>query len=99
MAPGIDSDGQKHPLGIQEGNTENAAVAKALLADLVERGLPTDRALAFVIDGSKALREAIEKTLGSLALIRQAKPNGTATVPARHICAIISRPGSRVTLL
>jgi len=71
VALGVDSDGQKHPLGIREGNTENAAVAKALLADLVERGLPTDRALVFVIDGSKALRQAIEKTFGALALIQR----------------------------
>jgi hypothetical protein len=42
-------------------------VAKALLADLVERGLATDRALVFVIDGSKALRQAITKTFGELA--------------------------------
>jgi len=68
---GVDSDGQKHPLGIREGNTENAAVAKALLADLVERGLPTDRALVFVVDGSKALRHAIEKTFGGFALIQR----------------------------
>jgi hypothetical protein len=45
-------------LGIREGNTENAAVAKALLADLVGRGLPSDRALVFVIDGSIAVRQA-----------------------------------------
>jgi transposase-like protein len=35
VALGVDSAGQKHPLGIREGNTENAAVAKALLADLL----------------------------------------------------------------
>ncbi len=71
VALGVDSDGKKHPLGIREGNSESAAVAKALLADLVERGLPTDRALVFVIDGSKALRQAIEKTFGDFALIQR----------------------------
>ncbi len=71
VALGVDSDGKKHPLGIREGNTENAAVAKALFADLVERGLPTDRALVFVIDGSRALRQAIEKTFGARALIQR----------------------------
>jgi transposase-like protein len=71
VALGVDSDGKKHPLGIREGNTENATVAKALLADLVERGLSTDRALVFVIDGSKALRQAIDKTFGALALIQR----------------------------
>ncbi len=71
VALGVDSDGRKHPLGIREGNTENAAVAKALLADLVERGLATDRALLFVIDGSKGLRKAIDQTFGALALIQR----------------------------
>ncbi len=71
VALGVDSDGKKHPLGIREGNTENAAVAKALLDDLVERGLPTDRALVFVIDGSRALRQSIDKTFGALALIQR----------------------------
>ena len=71
VALGVDSDGRKHPLGIREGNTENAAVAKALLADLVERGLPTDRALVFVIDGSKGLRKAIDQTFRAMALIQR----------------------------
>ncbi len=71
VALGIDSDGRKHPLGIVEGTTENAAVAKALLSDLVERGLPADRALVFVIDGSKALRQAITQTFGDLAQIQR----------------------------
>ena len=71
VALGFDSDGKKHPLGIREGNTENAAVARALLADLVERGLSTDQALVFVIDGSKALRQAIDKIFGDLALIQR----------------------------
>jgi transposase-like protein len=71
VALGVDSDGKKHPLGIREGNNENATVAKALLADLVERGLSTDRALVFVIDGSKGLRKAIDQTFGALALIQR----------------------------
>ncbi len=71
VALGVDADGKKHPLGIAEGTTENAAVAKALLSDLVARGLATDRALAFVIDGSKALHTAITQTFGELALIQR----------------------------
>ena len=38
-AVGIDGDGVKHPLGVLEGATENAAVVQALLDNLVERGL------------------------------------------------------------
>ena len=59
IALGVDSQGTKHVLGLREGSTENAPVARALLADLVERGLPTERSVLFVIDGAKALRRAI----------------------------------------
>lgn len=71
LAVGIDADGKKHPLGIAEGTTENAAVARALLGDLVARGLATDRARVFVIDGSKALRSAIEHFFGELAFLQR----------------------------
>jgi putative transposase len=55
-AVGVDERGDKHALGLREGATENTAAARALLADLVERGLATDRSLLIVIDGAKALR-------------------------------------------
>jgi transposase-like protein len=55
-AVGADARGYKHVLGLREGATENAAVAKALLEELVRRGLDPARPRLFVIDGSKALR-------------------------------------------
>jgi putative transposase len=45
-------------LGLVEGATENAAVVKDLLEDLVTRGLDPNRKRLFVIEGSKALRAA-----------------------------------------
>ena len=39
IALGIDTQGVKHILGLRQGATENAAVAKGLLEELVERGL------------------------------------------------------------
>ena len=39
VALGISTEGVKIPLGLWEGSTENATVASALLADLVDRGL------------------------------------------------------------
>ena len=51
VALGIAADGRKHVLGLAEGATENAAVVRALLADLVERGLGTERPTLFVTDG------------------------------------------------
>ncbi len=38
VALGIGLDGTKHPLGVVEGDTENATVVKDLLAGLRERG-------------------------------------------------------------
>lgn len=63
-AVGVDSQGHKHVLGFREGATENAEVAKSLLEDLVERGISQDRRRLFVIDGSKALRKAIDQVFG-----------------------------------
>ena len=39
IALGIDTKGVKHILGLRQGATENAVVAKCLLEELVERGL------------------------------------------------------------
>jgi putative transposase len=63
-AVGIDGDGVKHPLGLLEGATENAAVVQALLDNLIERGLDAKRCRLFIIDGSKALIKAIRQTFG-----------------------------------
>ena len=71
MALGIDSAGEKHPLAVMEGATENSAVVKALIANLKDRGLPDDQALLWVIDGAKALRKAIVDHYGQLALIQR----------------------------
>jgi putative transposase len=64
VALGITTAGDKLALGLWEGSTENAAVAGALLADLVDRGLDLEQGLLFVIDGSKALRKAIRQVFG-----------------------------------
>ena len=63
-AIGIDGDGAKHPLGLVEGATENAAVVQALLDNLVGRGLDPAVCRLFIIDGAKALTKAIRRTFG-----------------------------------
>lgn len=50
-AVGIDVDAAKHPLRLRERATENAATCKALLEDLIERGLNPSRTILVVIDG------------------------------------------------
>lgn len=63
-AVGVDDDGKKHVLGVRQGASENSEVVRALLEDLVERGLDPERRRLFVIDGSKALRKAIDQVFG-----------------------------------
>src|SRR5579863_6450136 len=63
-AVGIDGEGAKHPLGLLEGATENAAVVQALLDNLIERGLDPNVCRLFIIDGSKALIKAIRRSFG-----------------------------------
>ena len=65
VALGISTEGDKLALGVWDGSTENATVAGALLADLVDRGLDLEQGLLFVIDGSKGLRKAIRQVFGN----------------------------------
>lgn len=71
VALGISTEGVKIPLGLWEGSTENATLARALLSDLVDRGLDPDQAILFVIDGGKALRRAIKDIFGEHALVHR----------------------------
>ena len=64
-AVGVDLEGNKHVLGIREGATENSTVITELLEDIVSRGVDPKRKMLFVIDGSKALRAAINAVFGS----------------------------------
>ena len=57
-ALGIDGEGHKHPLGLVEGATENAAVVQALIDNLIERGLDPKVCRLFIIDGAKALSKS-----------------------------------------
>ena len=59
VALGIDIDGNKHPLALVEGATENATLVTGLLVDLRERGLDVTRPMLVGLDGSKALRKAV----------------------------------------
>jgi len=71
VALGITTDGVKIPLGLWEGSSENATLARALLADLADRGLDPEQAILFVIDGGKALRRAIKDVFGEQALVHR----------------------------
>jgi transposase-like protein len=64
-ALGIKLDGKKLILGLREGDTENSEVVKDLFRNLIDRGLRVNVNYLFVIDGSKALKKAIQKVFGT----------------------------------
>jgi putative transposase len=93
-AVGIDTSGKKHVLGLREGATENATACKALLADLIERGLSVERTLLFVIDGAKALHRAVTEVFGERALIQRCRQhkqrNVSEALPERMRASVLS---------
>ena len=95
VALGISTEGVKIPLGLWEGSTENATLARTLLADLVDRGLDPEQAILFVIDGGKALRRGIKDVFGEHALVhrchRHKERNVTDLLPERDRPQILVR--------
>jgi transposase-like protein len=95
VALGVSTEGVKIPLGLWEGSTENATLARTLLADLVDRGLDPEQAILFVIDGGKALRRAIKDVFGEHALVhrchRHKERNVTDLLPERDRPQILAR--------
>ena len=71
VALAITADGTKVPVGLWEGATENKTVVRALLADLVSRGLDASDGLLVVIDGAKALRAAVTEVFGDAAAVQR----------------------------
>ena len=84
VALGISTEGVKIPLGLWEGSTENATLARTLLADLVDRGLDPGQAILFVIDGGKALRKAIRDVFGAHALVHRCQRH-----KERNVCHLL----------
>jgi len=94
VALGISTEGVKIPLGLWEGSTENAAVATALLSDLVERGLDPEQGILFVIDGAKALRRAIRNVFGDAPVqrcVRHKERNVLDHLPERDRSSVKQR--------
>jgi transposase-like protein len=83
VAIGVDATGSKHLLGLADGATENAAVVKDLLNDLIARGVDPQRAYLFVIDGAKALAAAIEELFGDRAHVQRCRTHKVRNVVQR----------------
>ena len=82
-AIGVDATGVKHLLGLVSGSSENAKVVKDLLCGLVERGVDMNLARLWVIDGSKALRSAIEQVCGEAAHVQRCRIHKIRNVTER----------------
>ena len=70
-AIGIDAGGEKHVPGLAEGARENTATVRALLDNLIDRGLDPKRPRLYIVDGAKALSKAIRRSFGHAALIQR----------------------------
>jgi transposase-like protein len=71
VALGVTTTGDKVPLGLEQGSTENAALCTTLLNGLIERGLKVSERILCVIDGGKGIRKALEDVFGDLAVIQR----------------------------
>ena len=82
-AIGVDATGAKHMLGLVSGSSENAKVVKDLLGSLAERGVDMNVPRLWVIDGSKALRSAIEQLCGDAAHVQRCRIHKIRNVTER----------------
>lgn len=108
-AIGVDTEGEKHLLGLREGTTENKAVCSGLLSDLVGRGLDFSAGILCVIDGGKGLRAAVREVFGSLGLVHRCRvhkrrnvldhlPKETQPVVGRKLDAAWAKPDPALAL-
>ena len=86
VALGLTRDGDKVPLGLRLGSTENAIVCTELLQDLLERGLKIADRVLCVIDGGKGLRRALQDVLGTAAVIQRCQLH-----KARNLLALVPK--------
>jgi putative transposase len=94
VALGVTTDGIKVPLGLWDGSTENKTVTAHLLSDLVDRGLDCEQGVLVVLDGSKALRAAVDEVFGPVPVqrcIRHKERNVLAHLPERDRPAVKMR--------
>ncbi|MGH7342001.1 MAG: IS256 family transposase, partial [Candidatus Rokuibacteriota bacterium] len=72
-ALGVTADGTKVPLGVVEGSTENKAVCTRLVSGLEDRGLDASEGILFVLDGGKAISQAVRDVFGDHAVIARCR--------------------------
>ena len=83
---GLTRDGEKVPVGLRLGSTENAVVCTELLQDLLERGLTVTERMLCVIDGGKGLRKAMQDVCGTAVVIQRCQVH-----KARNLLALVPK--------
>lgn len=95
VALGVDGTGRKHVLGLWQGATENAAVCRGLLEELIRRGLSPDARYLFGLDGSKALKRAVRQLFGEdtpiQRCLRHKRENVRQHLPPAHQASVDAR--------
>jgi len=89
VAIGIDTQGIKHVLGFRVGSSESEGVCSDLLINLQLRGfkVPKKRKLLAVLDGSKALRNALRRVFPGTIIQRclvHKERNIRSYLPCKH---------------
>ena len=102
IALGIDIEGNKHPLALEEGDTENTTLVRDLIVGLRERGLDVTRPILAVLDGSKALSGAVRAVfdhpviarcqLHKIRNVEDKLPDDVASVVAKRMRAAYRDP-------
>lgn len=87
-ALGVDAEGNKVPLSVVHGTTENKTVCARLLNDIEDRGFDPAGGVLFVIDGGKAIYHAINDKWADVALVQRCRAHKYRNVidllPAEH---------------
>jgi putative transposase len=72
VAMGVTVELKKVPLGLRDGDSENSEVVKDLLVSIRDRGFtPACAHFLAILDGSKALKKAVQAVFGERALIQR----------------------------
>lgn len=98
VALGVDPEGRKRLLGARAGGEspdDRGLAASGLLADLVSRGLRTDRRRLFVTEGSPELRDAIGGVFGPDFLVQRCRSHVLRTVLRRFAAGNVRWVGRR----
>jgi len=72
VAVGLTAEKEKIPVGLKEGDTENAHVVKDLLSSLMSRNFTfAAESILAVLDGGKALRSGVKALWGDAVIIQR----------------------------